>query len=217
MLELRGPWEWQDNPEYPVRDGGTCPTKRYVDGTSVFLCECVPPCEEAMVAKRVAINDYYRNVLQHGEATARDWLDPGDVLHCSGIFLPGAFGKAEMETAAVLLLYYFRQVGVWAPFRPDGFSQWIKDRARERDIKVVDRILSNPLMAPGFVRGFWLLVERGFIAPVVPLREGEDIGRRLVHVSQEFILRCYLSSSGLKTLLLKFFDLFVWIKKELSP
>jgi hypothetical protein len=212
VIELRGPWEWQNNPEYPVAEAGTCPTKRFVGGTSNFLCECPEPCDEALAAKRAAVNAYYKNVFYHGEITARDYIDPSDIGPRGGVFLPEAFGKAEPEVAAVLLLYYFQQLGVWAPFRPDNWSEWLKERAHRRDVRGVVSILSNPFMAPGFASGFWALVDRGFIVPVVPLNEGEPIGDRLVHVTQEFILRCYLSTSGLQPKLRKFASLLTWLK-----
>ncbi len=147
------------------------------------------------------------------DVKASDYIDPADIRPRGGIFLPEAFGKSELETAAVLLVYYFQEPGVWAPFRPDEWSMWLKNKALARDNRHIDTLMSNPFLGAQFAVGFWGLVHKGFIVPLSPLREGEDVADQFVHVTEEFILRCYLSSSGLKPTLMKFFRLMAACKE----
>lgn len=212
---LRGPWDWQDDVEYEVSATGSCPRKSILDGISRYRCGCLEgPCEEALALYRQNINGYYLNIINRGQITARDYISPSDIWPRGGIFLPEAFGKAAPEASAALLIHYFQHLGVWTAFRPNEYAGWLRERMQKKDIKPVDDILSNPIFGPAGVQGLWGLMDKNVVVPVVKLREGEDVRNRLVHVTEEFILRCRLSTVGIKP---KYWPLCAVIGQYLAP
>lgn len=143
-----------------------------------------------MREKRGTINRYYRDVVHHGEIHARDWITPMDVKPVNGWLFPDAFGKAEAEAAAVLVVRYAQTVECWAPFRLAELVAWVRSRV-DHD-KSIQALVSNPFLRVDL--GFGILRERGFLLPV----NGDAVeADRLAHVTNEFILRCFLSSQHL--------------------
>ena len=91
-----------------------------------------------------------------------------------GIFIPGAFGKAELEFAAMLLIHYCAEMGnKWQGVSWPEMQKFLKARDQLPEWK----ILHNPFFRPDF-RG---LVPAGLATcPLAALGPENPISRRSV-------------------------------------
>jgi hypothetical protein len=73
-------------------------------------------------------------------------------------FLPNAFGKYELEFAAVLVILWHLDNGLadWTPVDCRTLVRW----ARSSSLKIVQNLLTNPFSKPDFVG----LREKGFVS-----------------------------------------------------
>ncbi len=122
---------------------------------------------------------------------ARDYIEPSDINVRRSHFLPDAFGKGEMETFAILLVLFFQARGEWGSFAMLDLATWLEGAHKTE--RFVRELVDNPFGS--LPRGQQLLREKGHLYAA----EGRW------HVTDEFILRCYVVASGVDRPLRRFF------------
>jgi hypothetical protein len=119
------------------------------------------------------------NIPDRGALAAPDFKPAPEEISLRGHFW-GAFGHHETEVSARWLCDLARSSGGWHPFTPESVRRFYRGR---------DGFTFNRLIEPGV--GYGRPGERyrtggGWIVE----RDG------LLHFTEEFVMRCYLSSAG---------------------